>query len=108
MHVAGGGLAKKCAGNPNPRGADGGQSWHTAAMPNLAERLPDNALGKYYIDANCIDCDQCREAAPTLIGRNDDTGHSYVKRQPSTPLDLELIAEVKDLCPCQAIGDDGA
>jgi ferredoxin len=77
-------------------------------MSNLAERLPDNAQGKYYVDANCIDCDQCRDAAPTLIARNDDTGHSYIQRQPATPHDVELMEEVKNSCPCQAIGDDGA
>jgi len=77
-------------------------------MANLSERIPENASGRYYVDGECIDCDQCREAAPTLFGRNSDTCKSYVQRQPSTPHDLELIAEVMESCPCQAIGDDGA
>lgn len=77
-------------------------------MSNLIERLPENALGKYYVDATCIDCDQCREAAPTLFARSDDSSLSYVQRQPSTPGDFKLMEEVKELCPCQAIGDDGA
>jgi ferredoxin len=77
-------------------------------MSNLAERLPENAVGRYYVDANCIDCDQCREAAPTLFARNEDSGHSFIKQQPASPHDLELIQEVLSSCPVQAIGDDGA
>jgi ferredoxin len=77
-------------------------------MANLTERLPENAPGKFYVDANCIDCDQCRETAPSLFTRNADSGHSYVQRQPGNPGDLQLIEEVMNLCPIQAIGNDGA
>ena len=28
-------------------------------MATLAERLPVNVSGRYYVDASCIDCDQC-------------------------------------------------
>jgi ferredoxin len=77
-------------------------------MSNLAERLPENAIGRYYVDSNCIDCDQCREAAPTLFSRNNDAGHSYVQRQPTTPQEIELVREVMSTCPSEAIGDDSA
>jgi ferredoxin len=77
-------------------------------MANLSDKLPDNAPGKFYVDGECIDCDQCREAAPTLFGRNADTCKSFIQRQPTTPQDLELLQEVMNSCPTQAIGDDGA
>ena len=74
-------------------------------MANPSDRLPTNAEGRFYVDANCIDCDQCREAAPTLFGRDDGDGRSFVLRQPETPHDFDLITEVISLCPCQAIGE---
>jgi ferredoxin len=77
-------------------------------MANLNERIPDNAPGRYYDDANCIDCEQCQTTAPTLFARNPDKGSSYVRLQPATPSDMELIEEVRQACPNQAIGDDGS
>ena len=76
-------------------------------MSNLAERLPDNAQGKYYVDANCIDCDQCRTTAPELFARNAETGFSSVLRQPLTAEELALAEEVLAACPTQSIGNDG-
>lgn len=76
-------------------------------MATLNERLPENAPGKYYVDATCIDCDQCRVAAPQIFGRNEDHGLSYILRQPVTP---DEIAEVEDIlagCATASIGNDG-
>ena len=76
-------------------------------MATLTERLPENAPGKYYVDASCIDCDQCRVAAPQIFGRNEDQGLSYIIRQPVTP---DEIAEVEDIlsgCATASIGNDG-
>ena len=33
-------------------------------MADLASKLAENAVGKYYVDLNCIDCDLCRITAP--------------------------------------------
>lgn len=77
-------------------------------MATLNERLPENAPGKYYVDATCIDCDQCRVAAPQIFGRNEDQGLSYILRQPVTP---DEIAEVEDIlagCATASIGNDGS
>jgi ferredoxin len=76
-------------------------------MATLTERLPENAPGKYYVDASCIDCDQCRVAAPQIFCRNEDQGLSYIIRQPVTP---DEIAEVEDIlagCATASIGNDG-
>ena len=77
-------------------------------MANLSERFTDNAPGRFYVDASCIDCDQCRETAPAFFTRNADAGHSYLQRQPSTTDENELVEGVKNNCPVQAIGDDGS
>lgn len=77
-------------------------------MANLADRLADNAPGKYYVDSSCIDCDQCRETAPHLFSRNADSGHSFVLAQPGNDDDTGKISQILADCPVQAIGDDGS
>ena len=52
-------------------------------MADIANKYPDNASGKYYVDNQCIDCDLCRETAPDNFKRNDDGGYSYVYKQPA-------------------------
>jgi len=53
------------------------------ADPN--DKVPGQALGRFYVDTQCIDCDLCRETAPQNFTRNDDGGYSYVKKQPESP-----------------------
>lgn len=76
-------------------------------MPNLIERLAENATGAFYVDASCIDCDQCRNNAPEFFSRNDDLGFSIVHRQPVTPDEIALAQEALDDCPSNSIGNDG-
>ncbi|XHR29091.1 MAG: ferredoxin [Chthoniobacteraceae bacterium] len=76
-------------------------------MADIANKYPDNVLGRYYVDDQCIDCDLCRETAPANFGRNDEGGHSYVLKQPETEEEENLCREAKEGCPVEAIGDDG-
>jgi len=74
-------------------------------MADPARRVPENALGRFFVDASCIDCDQCRQVAPALFEASTD--HSYVARQPVSPAE-ELRAGMALLtCPVGAIGDEG-
>jgi len=77
-------------------------------MANLTERIPDNVSGRYYVDASCIDCEQCQTMAPELFTRNPDRGSSFVQRQPAGEQEMALAEEVLGQCPNQAIGNDGA
>jgi ferredoxin len=77
-------------------------------MSEVANKYPENAVGRYYVDDQCIDCDQCRETAPDIFRRDEATGHSYVFRQPETPEEEALCQEAMLSCPVEAIGDDGA
>ncbi|SHK40527.1 4Fe-4S single cluster domain of Ferredoxin I [Rubritalea squalenifaciens DSM 18772] len=74
---------------------------------SFEQRLPYNARGKYYVCEDCLDCDLCRETAPTIFGRQDDEGASFVKKQPETEEELSLVRESLEGCPCEAIHDDG-
>ena len=76
-------------------------------MANKADKWPQNAGGKFYVDQQCIDCDLCRETAPTNFARWDDGGFSYVKKQPTTPDEEAACKEAKEGCPVEAIGDFG-
>jgi ferredoxin len=76
-------------------------------MANPAERNAENAPGRYYVDASCIDCDQCRLIAPDLFDRNEDSGMGYVKRQPVTEDEIALAEEALLACATASIGNDG-
>ncbi len=75
-------------------------------MPDLFNRKPENILGRFYVDTTCIDCDFCRESAPGFFRRDDDTGQSFVYRQPVTAEDIALAQEALETCPSESIGDD--
>lgn len=76
-------------------------------MANPNEKTPGSVAGAYYVDTSCIDCDLCRNNAPTFFMRNDGEGLSYVHHQPETP-EEEIEAEEALLgCPSESIGRDG-
>ncbi len=76
-------------------------------MADLNSRLAQNASGPWYIDSNCIDCDLCRETAPSVFRRDEDGGYSVVFHQPESEEEKKLAMEAKQGCPVEAIGDDG-
>ena len=71
-------------------------------MASLAQRLPDNVPGDFFVDSTCIDCDACRIFAPTVFSDKGD--QSSVYHQPDS--DEELLAAQKALisCPTSSIG----
>ncbi len=77
-------------------------------MADAANKYPENAPGKFYVDEQCIDCDLCRETAPANFKRNDDGGHSFVYKQPENPEEQAVCKEAMEGCPVEAIGSDGA
>jgi len=76
-------------------------------MAEIADKYPENVAGKFYVDEQCIDCDLCRESAPSNFTRSDDGGYSYVFKQPSTPEEEALCMEAMEGCPVEAIGNNG-
>ena len=73
-------------------------------MADKANKWPENVAGRYFVDDQCIDCDACRSEAPENFTRNDEEGHSYVYKQPSTPDEEEKCRLAKEACPVEAIG----
>ena len=76
-------------------------------MPNPHSKVPANHQGPYYVDTDCIDCHMCRNLAPDHFGFDESTGLSYVKRQPETKDERDVVEEAKERCPVESIGDDG-
>jgi len=76
-------------------------------MANRNDKPPQNVPGPYYVDATCIDCDLCRNAAPQFLTRYDEGGYTYVYRQPVTPEEFALAEEARLGCPTDSIGGDG-
>ena len=76
-------------------------------MADYTKRLPQNVPGRWYVDSNCIDCDLCRETAPTVFRRDDENGNSIVFHQPESEEERRLAEEAMAGCPVEAIGKDG-
>ncbi|MEQ8818880.1 MAG: ferredoxin [Sumerlaeia bacterium] len=76
-------------------------------MASKDERLALNVAGAYYVDESCVDCGACPATAPGNFRRCDDTGTSYVYRQPETELERSLCREALEGCPTESIGDNG-
>ena len=71
-------------------------------MADLKRRLPGNVAGEFYVDATCIDCDQCRRIAPATFRAQQDK--SVVFRQPATQGEARRAEMALVTCPTGSIG----
>jgi glyoxylase-like metal-dependent hydrolase (beta-lactamase superfamily II)/ferredoxin len=71
-------------------------------MANFAKRVPQNILGRFFVDTTCIDCDTCRQLAPTVFGETGE--YSYVFAQPQTPQETRDATRAIVACPTGSIG----
>ncbi|WP_435007501.1 ferredoxin [Tundrisphaera lichenicola] len=75
-------------------------------MAEIDQKVPENVPGRFYVDLTCIDCDLCRETAPTNFLREDGEGYSFVAAQPATPAEEAACLAAMEECPVEAIGID--
>jgi glyoxylase-like metal-dependent hydrolase (beta-lactamase superfamily II)/ferredoxin len=71
-------------------------------VANPAKRLPENVPGDFYVDESCIDCDACRQIAPTVFRDHGD--QSSVFRQPATAAEARRALMALVACPTSSIG----
>jgi glyoxylase-like metal-dependent hydrolase (beta-lactamase superfamily II)/ferredoxin len=71
-------------------------------MASVAQRLPENVPGDFYVDRTCIDCDTCRRIEPGVFLPGD--GHSYVGRQPAREEERTRALMALVACPTGSIG----
>ena len=73
----------------------------------MAHKISENVQGRFYVDSNCINCSICSEIAPDNFMTNHDLDYEYICKQPGNTKEKDLIAEAIDLCPSDAIKDNG-
>ncbi len=71
-------------------------------MANFKKRVPENIPGDFFVDSTCIDCDACRQIAPSVFGEAAET--SFVKAQPSGSTDRRQALQALLSCPTGSIG----
>jgi len=72
-------------------------------MARAALRIDDNVAGDFFVDSTCIDCDACRQIAPTVFA--DVGNQSAVFHQPETSGELAAAQRALISCPTASIGD---
>lgn len=76
-------------------------------MADKSAKWKLNTVGQYYVDDQCIACDACCVEAPGFFTMNDDDGHAYTSKQPTTDTEREDCENALSACPVDAIGNDG-
>src|ERR1051326_1007808 len=71
-------------------------------MASPSRRLAENVAGDFYVDDSCIDCDACRQIAPTVF--RDHGEQSSVFHQPETEEEVRLALMSIVACPTSSIG----
>lgn len=71
-------------------------------MADAAKRLTSNIKGSFFVDSTCINCDTCREVAPTIFKEYD--GYSTVVKQPDTEDETYKARLSIFACPTGSIG----
>ena len=73
----------------------------------MVKKVSQNIAGKIYVNTHCINCSLCAEIIPDVFATNHDEGYEYVKKQPQHKTEHKLVAEAMQLCPANAIRNDG-
>ncbi len=76
-------------------------------MADKTKKYAENVKGKYFVDNECIKCDACVMCAPKNFGMDEDDGHAFVVKQPTTTEEETLCREALEGCPVEAIGNNG-
>jgi glyoxylase-like metal-dependent hydrolase (beta-lactamase superfamily II)/ferredoxin len=71
-------------------------------MANSTKRLDSNVAGNFFVDATCINCDTCRQLAPTSF---EEVGKfSAVTNQPTDDEAIQQVYQALLACPVGSIG----
>jgi len=73
-------------------------------VARVAQRLPENVPGVFFVDDSCIDCDACRQIAPAVFARSPRLGQSYVAAQPASATAEARALMAVVACPTASIG----
>src|SRR5271155_1336104 len=76
-----------------------------SVMANPKKRVPENVPGVFFVDATCINCDACRQIAPSVFAEAAET--SFVKVQPVSSAERRQALQALLVCPTGSIGTLG-
>ena len=71
-------------------------------MADRSKGVAENVDGEFFVDSTCIDCDTCRQLAPSVFADAGD--YSYVHAQPGNPGDRRAALQALIACPTASIG----
>jgi glyoxylase-like metal-dependent hydrolase (beta-lactamase superfamily II)/ferredoxin len=71
-------------------------------MADKNKRLASNVGNNFFVDSTCINCDTCRQLAPTTFIEQDDLSSVY--RQPKHHEELHAAYQALVACPVGSIG----
>ena len=71
-------------------------------MANFSKRLETNVEGNFFVDSTCIDCDTCRQLAPSTFIEHVD--YSAVFHQPESEKEELAAYQALIACPVGSIG----
>ncbi len=71
-------------------------------MATFKRSYPDNVQGDFFVDETCIDCDMCRQIAPSVFREASD--HSFVYHQPDSDGEQLRAKMALVACPTGSIG----
>jgi ferredoxin len=73
-------------------------------MADEKKRLDSNVAGNFFVDATCINCDTCRQLAPTSFEEVGD--FSAVTQQPTDEGLMHQAYQALLACPVGSIGTE--
>ena len=71
-------------------------------MADRRKAVPENKPGDFFVDSTCIDCDTCRQLAPSVFADAGD--YSYVHAQPGSSHERRDALRALIACPTASIG----
>src|SRR5215510_6841092 len=71
-------------------------------MASRNRAYSENVPGNFFVDDTCIDCDLCRQIAPSVF--EEGSNHSFIARQPESPAEMHRAAMALVTCPTASIG----
>ena len=73
-------------------------------MARVTDRIAENIDGDFFVDSSCIDCDLCRQLAPSTFARTHRRAQSFVQHQPSNDAEQHRALMALVTCPTSSIG----
>ncbi len=74
---------------------------------STATRYEENEPGKYYVTSDCDGCGICFSYALQNFMYSNDSSYYFVANQPADEREEADIIRAKEVCPKDAIKDDG-